>query len=74
MDWPAEARLVVKGLLAREGVTYAALAERLQAIGVSETEYSIANKLARGSFSLVFLLQCVRALGKDQVTIEVPGD
>nr|WP_234942728.1 DUF6471 domain-containing protein [Cupriavidus necator] len=55
-------------------MTYAALAERLQAIGVSETEYSIANKLARGSFSLVFLLQCVRALGKDQVTIEVPGD
>jgi len=70
-DWPGEARRVVKGLLARDGVTYATLAERLQAIGVDETEYSIANKMARGTFPLVFLLQCMRALGRDHVTIEV---
>ena len=63
----------MKGLLAREGVTYAALAERLQAIGIEETEHSIANKLARGTFSLVFLLQCIRALGKSEITIEVSG-
>lgn len=71
VDWPAEARLVVKGFLGREGVTYAALAERLQAMEVNETESSIANKMARGTFPLVFLLQCASALGKHQITIDI---
>ena len=73
-DWPGEARRVVKSLLAREGVTYAALVERLRVIGVEETESSIANKMTRGTFPLVFLLQCMRALEKSQVTIDLPRD
>ena len=73
-DWSSEARRVVKSLLAREGVTYAALVRRLQAIGVEETESSIANKMTRGTFPLVFLLQCMRALEKSQITIDLPRD
>lgn len=71
-DWSSEAKRVVRSLLAREGVTYAVLATRLQAIGVNETEYSIANKMARGTFPLVFLLQCMRALDRDQLVLEAP--
>jgi hypothetical protein len=50
-------------LKAEWGVTYALLAEKLAAFGVSETEPNIRNKLARGKFSAVFLVQCLEAIG-----------
>jgi hypothetical protein len=45
--------------LKRRGVTYAQLVERLAEIGVDEKEVNIRNKLARGKFSAVFLIQCL---------------
>lgn len=50
--------------LAREGIGYKELAQRLEALGVKESEQNIANKLSRGGFSAVFLIQCVDAIGK----------
>jgi hypothetical protein len=35
-------------------VSYADLAERLEALGIKENERNIANKIARGSFTAVF--------------------
>ncbi|MGL4965208.1 MAG: DUF6471 domain-containing protein [Inquilinus sp.] len=34
----------------------------MAAIGVSETEPNIRNKLARGKFTAVFLIQCLEAI------------
>ena len=57
----------VKGLLKaelkRRNVTYRDLASRLEAMGIHETERNIRNKLARGGFSAVFLIQCLAAAG-----------
>jgi hypothetical protein len=39
------------------------LADRLQAIGVKETERNISNKIARGGFTAVFFVQCMEAIG-----------
>jgi hypothetical protein len=58
----ARAKGLLKGELKRKGVTYDALAE-LKAMGVEETSASVANKLSRGSFSAVFLLQVMEAIG-----------
>ncbi|MEO8651197.1 MAG: DUF6471 domain-containing protein [Hyphomicrobiaceae bacterium] len=44
-------------------MTDARLVEKLAAIGVDETEPKIRNKLARGKFTAVFLLQCLDAIG-----------
>jgi hypothetical protein len=61
-DWAQAASLLLKAEIAREGVTLAQLAKRLQALGCAETEASLKNKLYRGTFAMTFFLQCVAAL------------
>ena len=62
-EWEARAKGLLKAELKRRGVSYAQLVEKLAAIGVSETEPNIRNKLARGKFTAVFMLQCLEAVG-----------
>lgn len=62
-DWEAKVKGMLKAELKRRGVSYLQLVEKLAAIGVKETEPNIRNKLARGKFTAVFLLQCLEAIG-----------
>ncbi len=62
-DWEAKAANMLKAELKRKGVTYAQLVERLEAIGISEKEVNVRNKLSRGKFSAAFMLQCLKAIG-----------
>jgi Domain of unknown function (DUF6471) len=71
VDWYQEARRVLRAELVRREVGYKQLAALLNGIGVHETERSIANKMSRGSFSFAFFLQCMRALGKPSVHIDL---
>jgi hypothetical protein len=71
MNWENEARRIVRAELVRRGITYKGLAARLVAIGVNETERSIANKMSRGTFSFVFVLQCLQAIGAKSMTVEI---
>ena len=57
------ARQVLKGELARLGVSHGQLSAKLGAIGVLESELNLANKISRGRFSAAFFLQCLDALG-----------
>ena len=71
VDWYMEARRVLRAELVRRDIAYKQLATMLQGIGVAETERSIANKLARGSFSFAFFLQSMMALGCATVEISL---
>lgn len=51
-------------------MTYAQLVEKLAAIGVQETEPNIRNKLARGKFTAVFILQCLVAVGARRLEVD----
>ncbi len=62
-DWESKAKGLLKAELKRRDVTYQELAEKLAAVGVRETPENIANKISRGKFSAVFLLQCLDAVG-----------
>jgi hypothetical protein len=62
-EWEARVKGLLKAELKRKGVTYAQLVERLADIGVVDSEPNIRNKLARGKFTAVFLLQCLEAIG-----------
>lgn len=68
-EWEARAKNLLKGELKRRGVTYAQLVEKLGAVGVQETEPNVRNKLARGKFTAVFLLQCLDAIGCDTLRL-----
>jgi hypothetical protein len=67
--WAAEVRLFLRNAMRDRAVSYAELSRRLAAIGVDYTDVNLRNKLHRGTFSAVFLLQCLTALGVEQVTI-----
>jgi hypothetical protein len=71
MNWENEARRIVRAELVRRGITYKGLAARLVGIGVEETERSIANKMSRGTFTFVFVLQCLQAVGAKSMAIEM---
>jgi hypothetical protein len=60
-------RALVKGLLKaemkRREISYQELVRRLAEIGIEETPENLANKISRGKFSAVFLMQCLEAIG-----------
>ena len=64
-EWETKAANLLKAELKRKGVTYAQLVEKLGAIGITEREVNVRNKLSRGKFSAAFLLQCLSALKTD---------
>lgn len=69
-EWEKQAANLLKAELKRKGVTYAQLVERLDAIGISEKEVNVANKLSRGKFSAAFMLQCLSAIGSQQLRLD----
>ncbi len=62
-DWQAQTKFILKAELKHRNISYRDLAERLLALGVNETERNIANKIARGGFIAVFLVQVCEAIG-----------
>lgn len=68
-EWEAKVKGLLKSELKRRNVTYAQLVDKLAAIGVAESEPNIRNKLARGKFTAVFLLQCLEAIGASSLRL-----
>ncbi len=62
-DWEESVKSLLKAELKRKGVTYAHLVGKLADIGVVDSEPNIRNKLSRGKFTAVFLVQCLKAIG-----------
>lgn len=68
-EWEAKVKGLLKAELKRRGVTYAQLVDKLAEIGVQETEPNVRNKLARGKFTAVFLVQCLEAVGASSLRL-----
>ena len=62
-DWEAKARGLLRAEMVKQGLTYNQLIERLKAVGVTDDERNLRNKVSRGKFTAAFLLQCLAALG-----------
>ena len=68
-EWETNAANLLKAELKRKGVTYARLVEKLAEVGISEKEINVANKLSRGKFSAAFFLQCLKAIGVNDLRL-----
>ena len=68
-DWPGLVKGLLKAELKRKAVSYRDLAVKLTAMGIPETEPNIANKISRGQFTAVFLVQCLLAIGVHSVRL-----
>jgi Domain of unknown function (DUF6471) len=62
-DWQAQVKGLLKAELKRRNLSYADLADKLAALGIRDNERNISNKIARGSFTAVFFVQCLEAIG-----------
>jgi hypothetical protein len=69
-EWEERAAAFLKHKLQEAEVTYAELAKRLKKHGFKETEASVTNKLARGTFPATWFLACLAALELDGVALE----
>jgi len=69
-DWQALVKGILKAELKRRDLSYADLADKLRAIGIEESPRNISNKIARGSFTAVFFMQCMEAIGCRTVHLE----
>ena len=68
-EFETKAKNLLKGELKRRGITYGQLVEKLESIGVQETERNLNNKISRGGFTAAFLIQCLEAIGCRTVII-----
>ena len=63
-------KTLLKVELKRQNVTYAELVGKLADIGVMDSEPNIRNKISRGKFTAVFLIQCLAAIGVDTLRLD----
>lgn len=69
-DWKALVKGLLKAELARRDLSYAELADKLAEIGVKDSERNISNKISRGTFTAIFFVQCMEAIGCKSVHFE----
>jgi hypothetical protein len=62
-NWQNRVRGLLRAELGRRNVNYPELVTLLAAIGVKQSEATIANKLSRGSFNAIFMVQVLDAIG-----------
>lgn len=68
-EWEDRVKGMLKAELKRRGVTYADLVGKLADIGVMDSEPNIRNKISRGKFTAVFLVQCLTAIGASDLRL-----
>ena len=68
-EWEDRVKGMLKAELKRRGVTYADLVGKLAEIGVMDSEPNIRNKISRGKFTAVFLIQCLTAIGANDLRL-----
>ena len=69
-EWEAKAKGLLKAEFKRRGVSYAQLVDKMATIGVVDSEPNIRNKLSRGKFTAVFLIQCLEAIGASSLRLQ----
>lgn len=69
-DAAERAKAILKAELKRRNVSYRELAQKLEAMGIHETERNINNKISRGGFTAAFFIQCLLAIGCHTLHLE----
>ena len=68
-EWEDQVKGLLKAELKRRNVTYSELVGKLADLGVMDSEPNIRNKISRGKFTAVFLVQCLEAIGASTVRL-----
>lgn len=61
-EWKDYAKGVIKAEIARKNISLIDLSKKLESMGISETPQNISNKINRGTFGAIFMLQILKAI------------
>jgi hypothetical protein len=67
--WNKEAKGILKAEIARRHLTYRDLVEKMAALGETDSEANLRNKVSRGGFSAAFFILCLTAIGAHTVRL-----
>ena len=68
-DWKNKVKGLLKSEIAKRNLNYVEIAERLEKIGVHETPQNISNKIGRGTFGAIFMMQILEVIGCEDLHI-----
>ena len=68
-DWKDRAQGLLKAEIARRNLNYIEISERLATMGVHETPQNLSNKIGRGTFGAIFMLQVLDAIGCKEIRL-----
>lgn len=71
-DWKNYVKGMLKAEIAKRNLNYVDIADRLQKIGVDETPQNISNKIGRGTFGAIFMMQILQVIGCKEIPINRP--
>ena len=66
-EWKDYAKGLLKAEIARKNLSLIDVAKKLEAMGISETPQNISNKINRGTFGAIFMLQILKAVGCKEI-------
>lgn len=66
-EWKEYAKGLLKAEIARRNLSLIDVAKKLEAMGISETPQNISNKINRGTFGAIFMLQILKAVGCKEI-------
>ncbi|TDF34579.1 hypothetical protein EYS14_24245 [Alteromonadaceae bacterium M269] len=69
-DWKNYVKGLIKAEIARKNLNYIEISKRLEEIGVHETPQNLSNKIGRGTFGAIFMMQILKVIGCEELQLE----
>lgn len=66
-EWKEYAKGLLKAEIARKNLSLIDVAKKLEAMGIAESPQNISNKINRGTFGAIFMLQILKAIGCKEI-------
>ena len=61
-EWKNYAKGLIKAEIVRKNISLIELSKKLEEMGISETPQNISNKINRGTFGAIFMIQILKAI------------
>lgn len=74
INWEDKVKGLLKAELVRRNLNHQDLVGLLNEAGIPVTKASIDTKLSRGTFSAAFLIQCLSAIGCNEIRVSTDGE
>lgn len=68
-DWKLQAKGLLRAEIVKRNLSYIEIADKLKALGIDETPQNISNKIGRGTFSAIFMIQVLKAIGCNEIRL-----